>query len=258
MRLRNFLLLFGILSILTTGCQNEPMELSVQEKPHSTPNQPNKLLSPEEAYDNALPMIIQICSNQTRTKDFSFKRGGKVETIGLPYFTRSSPTDCLMYIINFSEGGFVIVGSNPNGRPLYAFSETGYFNISDTIYSHELKYFIDGAIAGAYKERLLTTNNTTPSDTIVYKIYRNISPLLPPKVAIWHQRSPYNNACPRVSLTERGSVGCGPLSIGMLMAYYNWPEKIDDVTLNWEGIETGTDNIQIGFLLQKVAELAGS
>ena len=265
-----YLLFWGILCILITGCQSEPTELNLQATHKPSNGYTTRVLSVEEAYDNALPLINQVCSEKSIAIDFSLNRGEKVETIGLPGFTRSSSLDSLMYVINFDDQGFAIVGSNPNGRPLYAFSETGHFNISDTTYCQGLKYLIDGSIAAAYKERITPARTETRADSIKYTLYRNIQPLLPPKVAIWHQRTPYNNACPICELGQgggnvpqepffsRGVVGCAPLSIGMLLAYYQWPDSIDSVILNWKGIREGTDRIQIGFLLQKIAELAGS
>ena len=253
-----YLLFWGILGILITGCQSDPPELNLQSTHKPSNGYTTRVLSVEEAYDNALPLINQVRSEKSRAIDFSLNRGEKVETIGLPGFTRSSSLDSLMYVINFDDQGFAIVGSNPNGRPLYAFSETGHFNISDTTYCQGLKYLIDGSIAAAYKERITPARIETRADSIEYTLVRNIQPLLPSKVAIWHQGAPYNNACPRVTPSGRGVVGCAPLSIGMLLAYYRWPEKIDDVILNWDGIREGTDKIQIGFMLQKIAELAGS
>ena len=58
-----YLLFWGILGILITGCQSEPTELNLQATHKPSNGYTTRVLSVEEAYDNALPLINQKSHN---------------------------------------------------------------------------------------------------------------------------------------------------------------------------------------------------
>ena len=88
---------------------------------------------------------------------------------------------------------------------------------------------------------------TPPVDPPYYgedKSYK-VGPLLSPNVSRWHQRSPFNLDCPLeagmdledpkedVTIYTRTLVGCVPLSVGMIMSYYEWPESCSGILMHW-------------------------
>ena len=83
----------------------------------------------------------------------------------------------------------------------------------------------------------LTIPGTPPWDKLTHpiRLIHRVYPMLPDNVAKWSQEAPYNRDCPNVG-GKKGVVGCGPLAVGMLMAYYQFPKKLDNLNLDWENI----------------------
>ena len=81
--------------------------------------------------------------------------------------------------------------------------------------------------------------------------HRTVKPLL--GSIEWSQTAPYNDAFPVSDKTgEKMVVGCGPVAIGQIMKYHNWPEKgNEEVTIDWQngvsnllyeiGVDMGAD-----------------
>lgn len=57
-------------------------------------------------------------------------------------------------------------------------------------------------------------------------------PLLTGKLSSLHQYYPYNKYCKTIE-GESAPVGCLPLAVGTVMAYYQWPKSYDSYIFQW-------------------------
>lgn len=72
---------------------------------------------------------------------------------------------------------------------------------------------------------------------------------IPPMITTqWGQTYPYNMYCPtknnssKPSLQGRAPVGCVAVAVGQILTYNRFPSQIDDLTPNWDMIQTNTTN----------------
>ena len=166
-------------------------------------------------------------------------------------------SDTLLYLINYSNNeGFALIGRPTASQAIYAISEKGSLDMSDTVYNKPLAQFISSYMEDAYFAQLTPTiiNTINPPDLedINYRIYRKVNPMLPGKVSEWSQFEPYNYYCPYVD-GKRGVVGCGPLALGMLLAYYQYPATIRERKVDWRAIVKDNLTIEIAILLESLA-----
>ncbi len=171
------------------------------------------------------------------------------------------------YIVNFDEdSGFALVSADTRNMPVYAFSDEGNLNLADTIYNHGLKEYISGlpyalpdSENGETDLKGLASNGITPPNPdpnpnpSLETHTKEVAPLIYPTVRIWSQWAPFNKYC----FTPDGQqsvVGCGPLSTGMIMSYYEYPTKYQNYTFDWSEIKRKHSSDDLARLLRVLGE----
>lgn len=142
--------------------------------------------------------------------------------------------DTLMVVLNFAEGGFLIMGTEDAFEPVLAYSPDGDFNFQNMapgarfwldnyagILSHLRKAgaVADEVVAAKWSE--LRNGNSKGTRSIV------VSPLLASK---WNQSQYYNDLCPADDASPAGygghvPCGCVALAMASIMHYFRYPES---------------------------------
>ena len=234
MKLKN--LFFAAASLLMlASCSQESFDAPIQGGNSSSSN----YRSLEEGLKDADVLFKKMGMN-TRSQSRKVK---SVETLNQS--TRSASPESAFYIVNYENNeGFALLSADKRLEPVFAISEEGSMNLSDTIYNKSLAYYIRGieSYAGAiptgpnYPWTLDSLKIEKPDDKITVLCQpllgtANTGSILP----LFHQRSPFNKYC----FTPEGKeapTGCAPLAAGTLMAYYEWPPKYTE-RLDWTAMK---------------------
>ena len=228
-------MLIGMLALMTTACADRDWEPTTDtENPAATQSVRQRTL--DEALAYADEWFAQM-DEPTRSEG---RRVRNVEYVRSTTRTRAGDTDTLMYLVNYEDNaGFALLGRPATSKAIYAISEEGSLEMSDTVYNKPLALFMASAREDAQISlpNSLTIPGTPPWDKLIHpqRLVRWVHPLLPENVSKWSQEAPYNRDCPDVD-GKKGVVGCGLLAVGMLMAYYKYPKKLGNLNLDWENI----------------------
>lgn len=180
--------------------------------------------------------LFNCMEENTRTEPRKIK---SVETLNQS--TRSSSPESEFYIVNYeNDEGFVLLSADKRLEPVFAISEQGSMNLSDTIFNKALA----GYIRGIEDLAIDFPGIDQPIDTI-FKPKNPVTIIVNPLLAragngdflsFFHQGSPFNKYC-FTSTGEQAVVGCAPLAAGTVMAFYEWPEEYDGYTFDWEAMK---------------------
>lgn len=153
------------------------------------------------------------------------------------------------YVINYNEGGFVILSADKRAQPILAFSENNKFAIGDNYYPLGLKDWIKDAkkqityiqnstieqsendklawrqIGQAISNYKKTTKNEPMEECYEHTETYTKGPLLS---STWSQIGIFNLQMPFITCSGdsiRAYAGCGPIAMGQLMKYHNYPNN---------------------------------
>ena len=248
----------SILAIMTAACAESEWEPASQTDVSTSPHSENNRTL-EEALAYADDWFAQM-DEPTRSEG---RRVESVEYVSSASRTRSGDADTLMYLVNYEDNaGFALLGRPATSKAIYAISEEGSLDMSDTVYNKPLAMFMASA-----REDIICSTIFPPTHPIIppvivdttfiglhTRIIREKKPMLDSlgKVSIWSQDYPYNLDTP-IFKGEKGYVGCGALAVGMLMTYYKFPETINDTIVPWSLIIDKNNRIAISKLLETLA-----
>lgn len=198
--------------------------------------------------DDDMPVIAESACDQSETltnaksvadrvmQQFGFKAGsrsGNGADVNV-WYSDSHHTDTTAIIVNYEDGGFVLVNPDVNAESaVYAVSDEGSYIVGRNPIADEYVYGLagGGVIGGGGNDTLPKTPEpdfpvimVCPDD--VYHLY---------KTPNWHQYYPYNKYC----FTKTGKqavVGCVALSIGQICSYHKYPTSIEGRAINWDNI----------------------
>jgi hypothetical protein len=153
------------------------------------------------------------------------------------------------YIVNFENGGFIILSADKRIPEVLAYSEKSNFHFEDENISLDLsneniplgtQFWLNDmktAISLLRTENFNIFENEnnfiatySKEETLPVGTY---GPYLTTK---WGQREGYNSQTPFCSSNERGPAGCGPIAVGQIMRYwkhsanskYNWAAMVNN------------------------------
>jgi len=152
-----------------------------------------------------------------------------VKRISSKKSSRSSDNTTSLYAVNFADSsGYVIVTDNPNVEPVMAVIEHG--NYSEDNSNATMDYFLRAAEKYA---SLIDRPGVTivPKDTLRENLrywelsydtteQANIAPKLE---TWWGQNGFYSYYCPVYYYNENAAVGCGPVALGLVLSYLEYP-----------------------------------
>lgn len=191
----------------------------------------------------------------TRSSDPTVKEAFSIkDTDGLPLF----------HVVNYEDGGFVLVAGDNRLQPVQAYSTKGKFTANKAAYPFGLKVWMESvqdSLRTIKNNRLEQDNETQAAwrkyseDIKSLMATRSLDPEsgLPPEADTivgpfitdsWHQAEPYN-----MSLTEQIAyysdgvscfyytpvIGCKPLAIARIMRYHQYP-----TTFSWNNMPDNT------------------
>ncbi|WPO77347.1 C10 family peptidase [Flavobacterium sp. KACC 22761] len=187
---------------------------------------------------------------------------------------KTSKNDNAFYVINYSEGGFLVISADNRLSPILAFSDTGTYSanpseIPDAVLAwmesqkEQVKYVIQNKVKQneniAFEWDLALNNKTkisqkksssnltnktkeAPEETGCEDTFYTKTSLLSTK---WHQGDTFNNLIPLACPTKPGGkapTGCVATSIAQVLFYFKKPNSY-----NWANmpIDYGTYDTQV-------------
>lgn len=170
------------------------------------------------------------------------------ETLRYPAASRGADEEQPVTIYNFNEGGYSVV-KNIGGYPeLLVYSDKGQFDPADEIPQMLLSMamdFQDSIPTPKYTVEPVVTGPTRwHYDHICnakryYEIGFDIPYFLKTQ---WHQASPYSCNI-YINGYKEMYVGCGPLAVGQVFAYFKHPTSINGRECRWD-VYTQTPEVQ--------------
>lgn len=176
-----------------------------------------------------------------------------------------------IYLINYQEGGFVIVSGDKRANPILAYSETNQLptqtneDVPGGLSVWIKKNVRDISVLGESKQKInqhagwqaiLNSNKTDseksklpPEDTCEpWSI--EVDPLLE---TTWSQANGYNNFAPNYNCSYptngRAYAGCVATAIGQVMRYHEYPQ-----TYNWSAMPNNIGSNETSQLLYDIGE----
>ena len=243
-------------------------------------------LSVENTNDTQHPNLVttqmaNVVSNKFMDKIMGTNGRGASKQIkeSFPIVKGSQP---IMHVVNYEDGGFVVISGDNRIEPLLAYSENGYFAEGEINYPEGLKHWInhinntisyirenDVALPTELEtywkhylsdEKEVDSKALKPTDQcqeIEDGLHdRTVGPLLSTK---WHQDSPFNEQMPMVydghGNSKHADVGCIPIAVAQIMKYHNHPTNYQ-----WNNmpIENDTCNQTLWTLFNDIHSRIGS
>lgn len=138
-----------------------------------------------------------------------------------------------VYIVNNSEGGWVIVGGDSSlPKQVLGYSPTGKLTLENL--QDGARWMLDEYSRGisALPTQGSLSLTTTRSQTSVAPLLGDIS---------WSQTSPYNSKCPKID-GEPTWAGCVNIAMAQIMAYHKYPQKgTGSHYYNWDDTRLSAD-----------------
>ena len=193
--------------------------------------------------------------------------------------TRSNEnTEVSFYLINYEDNaGYALVSTDERTTPVYMYAEEG--NITTEAFEEvpPLAIFMEEAIAN-YEAEVASSGADEPIDigfppgvSGKIGIYNGIQCYIsvdstsvvkgPYCTARWNQGEPYNAHC-----NPPHYVGCGPVAIGQVMAYYQHPASQSGYSFNWSLINSQPyytslstpGAADLALFLRRIGDIAGA
>lgn len=223
--------------IVFASCSNADLDQATELKSDS---RSTTEISISEAIERAESLLDEIGSTTPATREVE-----SIEIIGSAATRTDESPQAPLYLVNFSDNqGFAILGSDTRMMDIYAISDKGHLEMSDTIDNEPLAHFINTAIIDAENSMQSPTRSFGPIEyDYQYLISDKVEPMLHENVGLWHQREPYNKYC-KIHLASYAPVGCGAIVIASLLSYYDfharlpWVYNDGDIkfTIGWDAL----------------------
>lgn len=237
--MKKLLLLSCIVAVCATcmvSCASDEPTLTVSDSHQTT--DPN-FISLDEALvnaDNAFKSMLGKSKKHTRSNIDA--------ELFMPRKTRSGQDGMYgFYVLNYGkDDGFALLSADRRRTPVFALSEEGSLHLSDTTDNKGLSWYVNERIA---TESIGVVRPPVGRDSIVefdpfsagIRTYY-CEPMLTGVLSKFHQEEPYNKYCPRMVTREHALTGCGPIALGAILAYFQWPKTIVNYSFNWNDMLT--------------------
>lgn len=230
--MKKFLLLLLAALTLTSCTQDEVLN----PIPEQTKTNDTYTVDVDEALSKAEKIYNRIYGSETRST--TSRKVSKIERFQPTQGTRSSENLNGYYIVNYGDNeGFALLGADTRLEDVYAISNQGSLQLSDTIHNKGLSWYINQLLPTEYNAPYgpttggggLNRDSVMDKDDFDYSLTKG---LIPYRITKFHQNAPYNKYC----LTTEGKqsvVGCAALAMGTVMAYHKWPERFANMRFNW-------------------------
>lgn len=148
-----------------------------------------------------------------------------------PQVKEIKPLDeSMAYVVNFVDGGFVLIAADDASKPILGYSFSGTFNLTEIppvvaewmqFYYRQIRYFRDNNIQPTDEIRK-EWNDLFNGNFSFERDNRDITPLI---TTTWDQSSKYNSLCPSDPLGPGGHVysGCVATAMSQVINYWRYP-----------------------------------
>jgi hypothetical protein len=248
-KINKWLFAFILLAMLSCSKDDE----SVDQKSKTQENFVSLSLAKEIASDISFKPQISSLSSKTSSTGISKKTIESVNEI------KNNSGKIVFYVINYIEGGYVILSADNRARPIIGFSEDSKFVLdkgTDTSYPSALKSWVEDA-----KKQISIIQNSTAVQTEDEKLaWRQVKNILdsnkkgvsaksapvdecyehtvteikgPYLQSTWDQLNGYNYSLPYITCGGSFQIyaGCVPIAMAQVMKYYGYP-----TTYNWSSM----------------------
>ena len=185
------------------------------------------------------------------TKNNSFKSKGiavksSIKTIETINEAKNDKGKTSFYIINYNEGGFLLLSADKRTEPILGFSENGKFDIDENSYPPGLKIWVKDAkkqiteiqnsnieqsekdkLAWKQVQYLIASSNLfakePPIECYDHTETITVGPLLS---TVWEQEGGFNDALSYKNcdgINRQVLAGCVPIAMAQVMKYYQYP-----------------------------------
>lgn len=237
--------LFVIIGLATSLCACTNIEESIVDN-KALEKRANPYRIPiETALQNA-----EACLNASSNGVMTRSSGKKVKSIQYKVEpalrSAENPIDTALYLVNYEGGGYALLGADSRLTDVYAYSSEGSLSWNDTITNKGLGLYLKGvekqiSDASGMSLAAVDPNPYNPFVKILYSESANmINPSLGNKIT---QIAPYNNFNPNVY------IGCVPVSMSLIMSYYQWPMKCGSYNLDWNTVLSNGYSDGLGYML---------
>lgn len=235
--------LIWVLLTVVSGCTPDDIDSSFANQKRESADKTNKI-ELEEALIIADNIFDALNVPSTRAGRFI----EQVETIE-SVKTRTSDSlipDTLLYLVNYANnGGFALLAADRRIAPVFAISEEGHMELSDTCNNPGLNLFINSVMdeilcEDCYRpeiDGIATTPNYIADDNYTFrrKTYNVYYPLLTKEQRLLNQSAPFNSYIPKIN-NQTPPAGCVPVALATLLSYYKYPTEWDNYSFDWDAI----------------------
>lgn len=243
-----------VLAMVYTSCQSDHELEQFQSMKSSNPNR----ISLNDALSTA-DATMSLISGNTRSQRKIVK---DVSCLIRPTTRGVNQIDTALYLVNYENGGFALLGADKRLCDLYAISDEGSLSWNDTIQNRVLaEYFrnVQASIQAVEDDwdGAPVISTTTNIDGYQYVNDQLIKKMSKPKLAWtasrWGQDYPLNKYC-TVDMWSFNPkyyrIGCMPLATAMIMSFYGQPTKVSgeryvNVTIDWYKVRNQIDEENI-------------
>lgn len=219
--------LFLCASFLLTG--NGCTEDAINNQQPETPNKEyqaalNKVLTFDNGAATKSNSSLIIKSSSVQTYSYKLKESTQTRSVTGKEIPDSVSVNIYTFVFEKDGNqGFAIASGDERISRVYAYTENG--QLSDTTYIIGLTYTLS-RFPSLYEEELNNYYAGKNKETKAATTYINIEPTL---ITQWHQRTPYNNACPPRSGCAHSLVGCGGIATAQVLAHLNPAVKMNGI-----------------------------
>ncbi|MGD9992252.1 MAG: C10 family peptidase [Salinivirgaceae bacterium] len=216
----------------------------------------------EQANFVSLDMVVDIASNiefpniesgaSLKSSYSKTKEVKKIEEV------KNENEVTAFYVVNYNEGGFLLISADLRTSPIIGFSETGSFNVDEENKPDGLKFWIKDAkkqifeiqksdIKASAKEKIAWTlvkesliNEVSSLKNLpIDECYDHTEVITKGPLCTstpWNQSSGFWNELPYIvcnGYSRHAYAGCVPIAMAQIMDYYEYPNS-----WNWTNIPT--------------------
>ncbi len=160
------------------------------------------------------------------------------------------------YVINYNEGGFVLLSADKRTRPILGYSDENEFIVDEESYPLGLQFWMNDTkdqIAEIQKsDQTQSKDENLAWEKVVAELPREITGKEPPMVctesttvvtvgpllnSTWNQTGAFNDQLPFITCGGaqfQVFAGCVPIAMGQIMRFHQFP-----ATYNWGNIPAG-------------------
>ena len=232
------------------SCQNEN-ELQIQSK--------KKELN-EITKENAIEIAKKLVLNDDKTSKFGKGSATKKISSIFPMTTKKSET--AFYVVNYQNGGFVIISADNRNIPILAYSDSASFQNDSINYPSGLRDWLslqkevasnisteNREQTSSIKEQWNSVSRIAPEDPVCPNDQTiTVGPLL---TTTWGQGDGYNDYTPLTGCTNyyngHAPTGCVATAMAQVMKYYQKPN-----TYNWSNMPNGYGTYDTAILMRDI------